>query len=112
MANKAKTKGDNFERSVVNMLRSKGFSAQRTLEKGARNDGSDTWDIDIFLDEKFPDKATLGIECKMRGTGFKTIYDMKGDTDILAIRADRKERLYVINEALFLEFMDYIQGDI
>ena len=111
MANKAKTKGDNEERNLVNMLRSFGFSAQRTLEKGARNDGSDTWDIDLFLDDKLPNIATLGIECKIRASGFKTIYDMKGKTDVLTIRADKKERLYIINEALFLEFIKLMKQD-
>jgi hypothetical protein len=101
MANKSKTKGDSEERNIVNMHRELGFRCERTLEAGARSDGSDTYDIDLYLDG---DSATIG-ECKLRKDGFKQIYKWLGDNDFLTIRADRKDRLYVIPERMWLKFI-------
>lgn len=92
MANKSKQKGDREERQVVNRLRAIGVDCERTLESGARSDCSETWDIDV---------KGLRVECKLRKDGFKEIYKWIEGVDILTIRADRKPRLYVINQDLF-----------
>lgn len=100
MANKSRNKGDREERDVVNLLRSLGISCERTLESGKRPDGSNTWDITIFPN---PDSIMRG-ECKVRADGFKQIYDWLKN-DFLTIRADRKERLYVIPERFFIKLL-------
>ena len=45
----------------------------------------------------------LRVECKRRKSGFKVIYDafMQDDADVVVVRADRAERLYVVKETTF-----------
>ncbi len=100
MTNKSRNKGDREEREVINLLRSLGVSCERTLESGKRPDGSNTWDITIYPD---PNSILRG-ECKVRADGFKQIYDWLKN-DFLTIRADRKERLYVIPERFFIKLL-------
>lgn len=102
---KAHTKGGNEERAVVNLHREHGISCQRTLENGARNDGTDTWDIDLYVygDDEPP---VIG-ECKCQEKIGSYIWDWLGNNDFLTIRKNRKERLYVIPEHVWL---DLIQG--
>ena len=100
MPNKSKQKGDREERAVVKEHLEMGYFCQRTLESGARNEG-DTWDIDLHLS----DGSVLSGECKMRKDGFKEIYKHKGNADLLTIRANNKERLYVINEDLWFRLL-------
>lgn len=92
MANRQKQKGDREERSVVDRLRALGFEAFRTLESGARSDGSDTWDINA---------DDLKVECKMRATGFGLIYRWIAGRDILTLRVNNKSRLWVLTEETF-----------
>lgn len=99
MPNRSKDKGSREERDVVNFHRSLGIHAQRTLEAGARSDGSNTWDVDIHY--RGLDNAPLVGECKVRGSGFKQLYTWLGENDFLTVRADRKERLYVIPERVW-----------
>ena len=99
MPNKSKIKGDTEERDVVNLHIQEGFAAQRTLERGKRSDGSPAWDIDIEAH-----RLLIG-ECKLRANGFKKIYDYLGECDFLTLRADRKERLYVLPESVWLELL-------
>ena len=71
--NKNKNRGDQLEREVVNTMRDAGFDCVRTLERGARSDGTDTWDIDLFY--KGRDEQPLIGECKRKKSGFKFIYE-------------------------------------
>lgn len=110
MANKSKQKGDREERSVVEFFRDNGIYAQRTLEAGARSDGSNTWDIDVYFDG-IEGAARIG-ECKMRkeGSGFKQIYKWMGENDFLTIRMDRSPRLFVLSEEFFLDLIKGGEG--
>lgn len=101
MPNRSKIKGSNEERAVVNLHKDWGFEVKRTLENGKRSDGSETWDIDLYARGK--DKAPFVGECKIKADGFKTIYDMLGLNDFLTLRADKKDRLYVIPERVWAE---------
>ena len=103
MASKSKIKGSVEERAVVNLHRELGFKCERTLEGGARSDGSDTYDIDLYV--RGSDEAAILGECKLRATGFKQIYSWLGNNDFLTIRADRKERLYVVPERIWKELI-------
>lgn len=102
MTNKNKLRGDTLEREVVNKMRSEGFTCVRTLERGARPDGSDTWDIDLYPD---PQGAAMIGECKRKKTGFKFIYDSLGKNDFLVIKQDRQERLYIVPEDVFIRML-------
>lgn len=109
MAHPSKAKGDREERDVVNMHRMEGFKCERTLEGGARSDGSDTFDIDLYLQgEQGP--ASIG-ECKIRASGFKQIYTWLGDNDFLTVRADRQERLYVVPERFWRHILQLIKKE-
>jgi hypothetical protein len=103
MASKSKRKGDTEERSIINLHREWGFECKRTLEAGARSDGSDTYDIDLH--SRGVDEAPMIGECKLRASGFKQIYKWLGDNDFLTIRADRQERLYVVPERIWKELL-------
>lgn len=104
MPSKSKSKGDREERDVVNIHRELGLTVMRTLEAGARSDGSDTWDIDLYWRGK--ENTPLIGECKLRAKGFKQIYEWLGENDFLTIRSDRNERLYVVPESLWLNLME------
>lgn len=101
--NKSKNKGDREERDVVNTHLEWGIFAKRTLEAGARSNSAVHWDIDLY--HKGKDAAPLIGECKVRKDGFKKIYDWLHENDFLTIRADRKERLYVVPERIWKELI-------
>lgn len=111
---KAKTKGDNEERAVVNLHREYGVHAERTLEKGARSDGSATWDIDLYINGI--DDAPLIGECKNQKQIGDYIWNWLGENDFLTIRKNRKERLYILPESVWLRLIlgnkfDTYKGD-
>ena len=47
------------------------------------------------------------MEVKRRKTGFKLIYDAfdQDDADVVCVRADRKERLWVVKDELFAQLL-------
>lgn len=104
----SRNKGNNEERAIVNLHREWGIQAKRTLENGKRSDGSATWDIDIY--HKGTDYTPLIGECKVRGSGFSQIYEWLGINDFLTIRADRKERLYVVPERVWQQLLTANKG--
>jgi hypothetical protein len=103
MPNKSKRKGDSEERAIVNLHRELNIPVKRTLESGKRSDGSETYDIDLHVFGL--DNAPLTGECKLRGSGFSTLYKFLGQNDWLSVRADRKERLYVLPERVWLRLI-------
>ena len=107
MASKSTRKGDSEERAIVNMLREKGYSIERTLQGGARSDGSKTYDLDFYAYGQ--DETPLIGECKLRASGFKQIYKWLDDNDFLTIRADRQERLWVLPERVILDIISKLQ---
>lgn len=99
----SRNKGNGEERAIVNLLRSHGVEANRTLTSGARNAGEHTYDLDIYPRGK--DNAEMIGECKLRGDGFGSIYKWLANNDFLTIRADRQERLWVFPERIALELL-------
>lgn len=97
---RSKTKGDREERDVVNTHLRWGFQCERTLESGARSNSPVTWDINLHTENE-----TLKGECKVRANGFKEIYKWMEERDFLTLRADRKERLYVVPERVWKELI-------
>lgn len=100
MPNKSKRKGDSEERAIVNLHLSWGLSIERTLESGKRSNSPVRWDLNLH--------SPIGLlrgECKVRGSGYKVIYDQLGENDFLTIRADKKQRLYVVPERVWKKLM-------
>ena len=86
----SRAKGLRNERELVNLLRDRGIDAERVPLSGAAH-GSFAGDViaPIHGQQK-------RIECKVRATGFKTLYDWLSDADILAVKRDRDEWLVVM----------------
>lgn len=99
--NKAKEKGSREERAVKEALEGIGITAIRTLTGGARSDGTDTYDLDVFARRH---GEALKCECKARQR-YKLVYDDLGNRDMLTIRMDRKERIYIFPEEIALELL-------
>jgi hypothetical protein len=92
----SKRKGYREEAAVVAAWQCEGFHAERVPLSGAAG-GSYTGDLTIAIlndDRK--------VECKVRANGFKSLYEWLGVNWCLTLRADRKERLYVMREADFM----------
>lgn len=98
MPNRSRQKGDREERAIVNLHIEEGHQCYRTLESGKRPSGP-TWDVTLQTQ-----KAILHGECKHRANGFKEIYGWLKN-DFLTIRADNKERLYVVPERVWKELI-------
>src|SRR5215469_6127009 len=83
-------KGDRSERALVKFLQAHGFAAERIPLSGAAG-GSFIGDLSVPL---------LGldrtVEVKVRGTGFRQLYDWLEARDLLIVRADRREPLAVL----------------
>jgi hypothetical protein len=93
----SRNKGARFETEVVNALRKHGCDAERVPLSGAVKG---TWDKDIRLSGYYG-------EAKRKANGWKSVYDAleRDNADFLAIRADRKPRLYVLTEETFLSLL-------
>lgn len=100
MPNKSRNKGDRSEREIVNLHLERGFQCERTLESGKRSNSPVVWDINLHTT-----LGTLKGESKVRAKGFKEIYAWKEGNDFLCIKADRRKRLYVIDEDMWLKVM-------
>lgn len=87
-------KGADFERAVA-----KALSGQRVPLSGA---------VAAFPGDVVAEigGARRRIECKKRGTGFKSIYGWLRDNYALVIGADRQEPLIVLRLADFVELTD------
>ncbi len=97
MSARNKQRGYELEREVVVAAEAAGFEAKRVFGSGAHK---------VQLGEDFAGDVViegLRVECKRRKSGFKTIYDAfaQDDADVVVVRADRAERLYVVKESTF-----------
>ena len=96
----SRDKGQREERSLVNVHKSWGVEAVRVPLSGA----AEGFKHDVIA-------AGLSFECELRANGFKKIYDWLtgGDNppDVLTIRADNKERLYVVTEKTWMTILKW-----
>jgi hypothetical protein len=97
MGRASRDKGNRAERALVRVLQEKGFAAERVPLSGAAR-GRFGGDLSIPL---------LGIdrrvEVKVRGYGFRRLYDWMNSADLLIVKADRCEPLLVLPLRLAIE---------
>jgi Holliday junction resolvase len=83
-------KGNRAERALVAFLQDHGFAAERVPLSGAAR-GRFAGDLSV---------PVLGVdrrvEVKVRGNGFRRLYDWLGNHDFLIVKADRLEPLVVL----------------
>jgi hypothetical protein len=94
---RSRDKGARAERALVRLLQDRGFAAERVPMSGSAG-GRFSGDITIPL---------LGVdriaEVKVRGTGFRQLYEWLDCRDLLIVRADRREPLAVVPLRLAIE---------
>jgi|TARA_R110000765_G_scaffold71431_2_gene138604 hypothetical protein len=101
MSARNKVRGYELEKEVADAGKAAGLVGERVFGSGAYKNQ---------LGEDFAGDVRLGrwrVECKRRKTGFKVIYDafLQDNADIVCVRADRAERLYVMKEPLMIELL-------
>jgi Holliday junction resolvase len=86
----SRQKGDRTERAIVKVLQGHGFAAERVPLSGSAR-GRFGGDVSVPL---------LGVdrrvEVKVRGDGFRKLYDWIEGNDVLIVRSDRNEPLVVV----------------
>jgi len=92
MGKAQRDKGKRGELDAVHKLKNMGIHAERVPLSGASAYKDLKHDVTLYHPEK---DAIIKAEVKVRGTGFKQIYDWLGDNDILLIKSDRNEWLVV-----------------
>ena len=102
MGKASRDKGARFEREIVSIAQAHDLAAVRVPLSGATNFAKG----DVVVSN---DVDSWTIECKKRGSGFRTIYAWleKGDCDLLVLGADRKPALAVLPLA---DFFDLLAG--
>ena len=92
--NRNKARGYELERQTVLHWQNLGLECNRVFGSGAfKNQLGDDYAGDLLL-------AGYTVECKRKKSGFKFLYDSlaQADADMLVVREDRNERLYVMPE--------------
>tara|TARA_Y100001938_G_scaffold148878_1_gene233861 strand:- start:3394 stop:3702 length:309 start_codon:yes stop_codon:yes gene_type:complete len=101
MSARNKARGYEHEREIVLWAQANGIECRRIFGSGAfKHQLGDEFAGDIVL-------AGLRVEAKRRKTGFKVIYDAfdQDDSDVVCVRADRKERLWIVKDDLLLRLL-------
>ena len=101
MSARNKARGYEHEREIVLWAQANGIECRRIFGSGAfEHQLGDEFAGDIVL-------AGLRVEAKRRKTGFKVIYDAfdQDDSDVVCVRADRKERLWIVKDDLLLRLL-------
>ena len=94
MPNRNKARGYELERETVLHWQNLGLECNRVFGSGAfKHQLGDDYAGDLLL-------AGFTVECKRKKSGFKFLYDSldQDDADMLVVREDRNERLYVMPE--------------
>ena len=99
MSARNKARGRELENEVKEAFAQVGVKSRRVFGSGAYKNQ---------LGEEFAGDVRLGpysVECKRKKSGFKFLYDAmeQDDADIVAIRQDRCQRLYVLRENTLID---------
>jgi hypothetical protein len=79
----SRRKGLDNERALVRYLQGRGITAEKISRTGYT--GSDLSPVLLGIERR--------VECKVRSHGFTQLYDWLANSDLLIIRADRREPL-------------------
>lgn len=90
MPSKSKTKGNTYERELVNILADNGFKAKRSWGSDGRSLGL-TEDVDILATKK---KKTYKIQAKRRRQIPQWL--KLGNCDLVMVREDRGDTLVIL----------------
>jgi hypothetical protein len=102
MSSRNKQRGYELERETVEFWRSLGIACRRIFGSGAyKRHLGDDYAGDLVLADRYT------VECKRRKSGFKLLYDAfeQDDADIVIVRQDRNERLYVVREKTMVQIL-------
>jgi hypothetical protein len=86
----SRDKGNRAERAIVNLLKERGFEAERVPLSGSAG-GSYLGDLTVPIAG-----ISRVVEVKVRAKGFRQLYDWLVNRDILIVMADRCEPLVVL----------------
>jgi Holliday junction resolvase len=92
--NNNRARGYALERETVLFWESLGVPVKRVFASGAYKEQlGDEYKGDLML-------SGYTVECKRKKSGFKFLYDSlaQDDADMLVVREDRNNRLYIMNE--------------
>ena len=106
MSARNKQRGYEDEKGVVDYLVSQGLDARRIFGSGAyKTQLGQEFAGDVVVEGGTT--GTLRVEVKRRKTGFKLIYDAfdQDDADVVCVRADRKERLWIVKDGLLAQLL-------
>jgi len=95
MPSSASRKGYSGEREVVHMLRELGWKAKRAFGSDGRSMGTYS-DVDIKAK-----KGDLEILIQVKRRKRFAVYNFFKNSDVVAIRADHKQWLYILTEEMF-----------
>ncbi len=102
MSKRNKQRGYELEKETVDFWRTLGVACRRVFGSGSykKHLGSD-YAGDLVLDNRFV------VECKRRKNGFKLLYDAfeQDDADVVVVRQDRNERIYVMREKTMVQLL-------
>lgn len=97
---KSQRKGSREELAVKDAWQDHGFAAERVPRSGQGQDAGSKFFGDVTIPLLGHDRP---FECKVKADGFRQLYQFIEGAYGLTVRADRKERLYVLRERDFLE---------
>ncbi len=101
MSARNRQRGYEHEKGGVDYLVSQGLDARRIFGSGAYK---------TQLGQEFAGDVVvegLRVEMKRRKSGFGVIYDAftQDQADVVCVRADRKERLWIVKDELFAKLL-------
>jgi hypothetical protein len=93
MSSRNKKRGYELEAETVKHWQGLGVDCKRVFASGAYKQLGDEFAGDLML-------SGFIVECKRKKSGFKFLYDSlaQDDADMLVVRQDRAERLYIMSE--------------
>ena len=102
MTSPSKTKGNTYEREIVELLQAFGYKAERAWGSDGRSIGMPA-DVDVVADTGF---SKLKIQCKRRKQIPKWL--QLGNSNIVVFRADRKESYAILKFDDLLKCLHFI----
>ena len=109
MSARNKARGRELEIEVRTAFENAGVPAKRIFGSGAYKEQlGEEYAADLRVG---PPEFEKSVECKRKKSGFKFLYQAfeQDDADIVCVREDRGERLYIMKESTILGF--FLKGE-